>query len=141
MTRLSAPAEPRRTTTNAQKTPLEKLHAKAKNTAAQDALGFQLKAAGISHEVEYRWDALTKRRADFAVWNRDKLYLKTLLVEVDGGLFLTGAAMGGHTRGAARERDYERDAEAMLLGFRVLRVSPRHVKNGKAIGWIQALLK
>ena len=60
-----------------------------------------------------------------------------MLVEVDGGLYVNG----GHTRGAARERDYERDAEAMLLGFRVLRVSPRQVKNGKAIAWITALLK
>lgn len=124
-------------------TPLQKLHATAKRTAAQDLLGFQLKAETIKHEVEYEWDKpRTKRRADFFVWSVHAGWdVHTVLVEVDGGLFLQGQQQGGHTRGAARERDYERDAEAMLLGFRVLRVSPRQVKNGKAIAWITALLR
>lgn len=114
--------------------PLQRLHARAKRTAAQDLLGFQLTVAGVRYESEYHWDTKTKRRADFALM---AVSGQVWLVEVDGGLFVNG----GHTRGAARERDYERDAEAMMLGFRVLRVSPRQVKQGKALLWIQKLLK
>lgn len=116
------------------RTPLERLQAKSKRTAAQDALAFQLKAAKISCTPEYQWNPKTKQRADFLVFGRG---FQSLLVEVDGGLYING----GHTRGAARERDYERDAEAMMLGFKVLRVSPRQVKQGKAIQWITSLLK
>lgn len=115
------------------KTALERLTAKAKRTSAQDLLEYQLQVLGRSDRCgyvkEHQWHLERKYRADFIVGN--------IIVEVDGGLFING----GHTRGAARERDYERDAEAMMLGFRVLRVSPRHVKQGKAIQWIQELLK
>lgn len=122
---------------------LATLTKRAKRTAAQDALAFQLKAAKVQHEAEYHWDEPnTKRRADFYAWSvPDGWEVHRVLVEVDGGLYLQGEKQGGHTRGAARERDYERDAEAMMMGFRVLRVSPRQVKNGKAILWITELLK
>lgn len=121
---------------------LQQLHAKAKRTAAQDMLAFQLKAANIRHFAECEWNPRTKQRADFIVskWGPGD-HASRIIVEVDGGLYLQDSKQGGHTRGAARERDYERDAEAMLLGFRVLRCSPRQVKQGKAIRWIQELLK
>lgn len=119
-------------------TALARLTAKAKRTKAQDDLAFQLKAAKITHFTEHEWHPERKFRADAVAWNPVRIaVVSPLIVEVDGGLYVNG----GHTRGAARERDYERDAEAMLLGFRVLRVSPRHVKQGKAIQWIQELLK
>lgn len=72
-----------------------------------------------------------KFRADFAFPEQ------MLLIEVDGGLYI----QGGHSRGAARESDLERDALAMLAGWRTLRVSPRHVKDGRAIAWIAELLE
>jgi very-short-patch-repair endonuclease len=80
-------------------------------------------------------------RADIAIFgvlDKDSLPNQArLLVEVDGGIYV----QGGHSRGAGREADLERDALAMLAGWRVLRVSPRHVKDGRAIFWIVDLLE
>jgi very-short-patch-repair endonuclease len=75
-----------------------------------------------------------KYRADVAIFANPGV---GLLVEVDGGLYVHG----GHSRGAGREADLERDALAQLDGWRVLRVSPRHVKDGRALSWISALLE
>lgn len=62
-----------------------------------------------------------------------------LLVEVDGGLFIRGNR--SHGGGVGREADMERDALAIIDGWSVLRVSPRQVKNGKAIQWITSILE
>jgi len=32
-------------------------------------------------------------------------------------------------------------AAALALGYRVMHVSPRHVRNGQAVSWIEAVLK
>lgn len=79
---------------------------------------------------EYRWHPTRKFRADYA-WPAHKL-----IMEKDGGLFVNG----GHSRGKAREYDMEKDAEAMMQGWTVLRVSPRHMKSGQAVAWVKALL-
>ena len=60
-----------------------------------------------------------------------------LIVEVDGGSWVAGR----HTRGAGFEADRERDAEALCMGYRVLRVTPKQIKDGKALAWIERLLK
>ncbi len=60
---------------------------------------------------------------------------KKLAVEVNGGLF----SRGRHSRGVGQEGDYEKIAEAMILGWRVLVVSPRQIENGMALGWIERL--
>ena len=94
-------------------------------------LVLQLKALGVpAPKREYRFHPVRQFRADLA-WIDARL-----LVEVDGGLYV----QGGHSRGAGRERDYARDAEAMMLGWRVLRVSPRQVKNGQAAAWVRSVL-
>jgi len=70
-------------------------------------------------------------------WRFDLAWLENrLAVEVDGGLFIAGR----HARGAGMEAEIERGAEAMLLGWRVLRVSPRHVRDGLALRWIVAAI-
>ena len=61
-----------------------------------------------------------------------------LAVEVDGGGFIPGG--GRHSRGTGMEKDNEKIATAMLMGWRVLRVTPRQVTKGEAIAWIQGLL-
>jgi very-short-patch-repair endonuclease len=115
-------------TTPNQKSPLEKLMAKAKRHDWPAELARQLDEAGITVEREYRWHSTRKFRFDLMVRS------KRLAVEVDGGLFING----GHTRGARREYDYERDAEALAAGWKVMRVSPRQVKSGDASSWVQA---
>lgn len=51
---------------------------------------------------------------------------------MDGGLWV----FGGHTRGAGRLRDYEKDQEAAILGWRVGRFSPEQVWGGAAADWV-----
>ena len=61
-----------------------------------------------------------------------------LSVEVNGGLWLP---KGGHTTGRGAERDYEKCALTALAGYRTVFVSPGQVKSGKALAWIEALLR
>lgn len=62
---------------------------------------------------------------------------QSLAVEIDGAVF-TG---GRHTRGAGYEKDLEKLSEALCLGWRVLRVSTGMVRDGRALGYLERLLK
>ncbi len=84
-------------------------------------------------QTEYRFAPPRRWRFDFC-WPSPEL---KLAVEVDGGGFVNGR----HSRGLGIERDCEKFAAALLLGFRVLRVTPSQVENGQAIGWLERLLK
>lgn len=75
---------------------------------------------------EYRFHPIRQWRFDFA-WPDIKL-----AVEIEGGLYVQGR----HARGAGIEKDAEKYAEALLEGWRVLRVSPKHVVSGRALNWI-----
>ena len=97
------------------------------------ALLTQIKWAGLpTPETEYAFAKGIGRKwsADFA-WPDHQL-----LVEVDGGVYIAG----GHNRGAAYTDDRERDAEAMCLGYRVLRVTTGQVDSGQALDWVERLL-
>lgn len=60
-----------------------------------------------------------------------------LAVEVDGGTY----SGGRHTRGAGYERDCEKANEAVLRGWRVLRVTTQQVDSGEALAWIERALE
>jgi very-short-patch-repair endonuclease len=95
------------------------------------SLDRQCVAIGLpAPETEVRFHPVRKWRADY-LWREPKL-----IVEVDGGVFVQGR----HSRGSGVEKDCEKFAEAMVLGYHVLRVTTRHVKNGQALGWIEKLL-
>lgn len=97
------------------------------------SLDRQCVAIGLpAPETEVRFHPTRKWRADY-LWGVPW----KLIVEVDGGVFIAGR----HSRGAGVEQDVEKFAEAMCLGYRVLRVTTRHVANGKAINWIERLLR
>ena len=109
-------------------------------------LAFQLRHATMFQFVEqYKFHPEREWRADFAVFGRvvvasevRLLSLNTpLLVEIEGGL--RGNA-GRHQRIDGMEKDCEKYAEAMMMGFRVLRVMPRQVKSGVALQWIERLV-
>lgn len=51
-----------------------------------------------------------------------------LLLEIDGGSFVTG----GHNRGAGFEGDCEKYSLASILGFTLIRVTYHMIDNGKA---------
>lgn len=80
---------------------------------------------------EHRFYPARMWRFDFA--NVD---LK-IAVEVEGGIWVQGS----HSRGKRFAADCEKYAKALILGWRVLRVVPKHVENGMALAWIQRLLE
>ena len=71
-------------------------------------------------------------------WRVDYAFVDAkLAVEIEGGVF----AGGRHTRGDGFRRDVEKYAEALILGWRVLRVLPEDVSSGRAVNWIQRALE
>jgi very-short-patch-repair endonuclease len=120
-------------------TDLARYRAALNGSDSEEVLAFQLKAAGIGFERQYHFAAgwpvpVGKKPRKFAAdfW----ICADRLLVEVDGG----GYVSGRHTRGAGLEADHERDALAMLHGWKVLRVTPKMVNDGRALDWIERLL-
>ena len=111
-----------------------------------DIFAFQLKAAGVVFMREWTgWhepDPLhpkRKWRVDFAITRYrppSNIFQTHLAVEVDGGLFVKG----GHNRGAYIEDTMEKTAELLKMGIPTLRVSPRHVTDGRALQWVEQIL-
>lgn len=98
----------------------------------EERLAFHLKAEGLGQfKREHRFHATRKWRFDFA------FLLPKLAVEVDGLLRGDG---GRHQRLIGYERDAVKQNEAILLGWRVLRFTPRQVKNGYAVRTIKRAL-
>ena len=96
------------------------------------AFAFQLKSVKAPPwVVEHRFDAVRRWRFDFA-WP-DLL----LAVECEGGTW-TG---GRHTTPQGFEADCEKYAEALLAGWRVLRVTKSMIEDGRALAWAERLLK
>jgi very-short-patch-repair endonuclease len=70
-------------------------------------------------------------------WKFDLAFVRErLAVEVEGGVFIQGR----HTRGVGAEADIEKYAEAAILGWTVIRATPRQVRNGQALRWIERWL-
>lgn len=78
---------------------------------------------------EYRFSE-RRWKFDFAWWP------EKLAVEVEGGSWIGGR----HVRGSAFEADCIKYAEAMLAGWRVLRVTPRMIEDGRAVALIRRAL-
>lgn len=77
-------------------------------------------------EREYRFHPTRRWRFDFAWPDR------RVAVEVEGGVWVGGR----HVQGTGFEKDCEKYSEAASLGWRVLRVTPRHIRQGRALEWI-----
>lgn len=97
-----------------------------------DTLAFHLRAAGIGGFArEYLFHPTRKWRFDFA-WPAELIG-----VEVDGGQCVQGT---GHNSGTGRERDAEKDVEAVLLGWHVVRFPTSMVVDGRALQFVERLL-
>jgi hypothetical protein len=72
-------------------------------------------------------------------WRADLLWGAPhfLICEIEGGVWQGGR----HTSGKGFTADAIKYAEALCLGFRVLRVTTQQVENGQAIGWLERLLR
>ncbi len=106
---------------------------KANSKSQHEAhLAFQIKASGLPAPVpEYLFAEPRKFRFDFA-WPSVKVAL-----EIEGGIYVQGR----HSRGAGMEKDMEKYNLAAEAGWRVLRFSPKHVKDGSAIRVLRSLLE
>ena len=94
---------------------------------------FQIKALNLAEpEREFKFHSRRKFRADLGWPGRQRL-----LLELQGGTHTRGA----HVRGGRYEEDCERMAEAVYEGWRVIWVTPRMVEDGRAVRWLERLLK
>jgi hypothetical protein len=87
-------------------------------------------AHGLFPTAEHRFDPERRWRFDYA-WP-DAL----VALEVEGGVF-TG---GRHTRGAGFLKDIEKYNRAAVLGWRVLRTTPKELCMGETIEMIKAAM-
>jgi len=93
----------------------------------------QIRAFGLpTPEAEVKFHPVRKWRADL-LWREPR----KLIVEVEGGVFVGGR----HSRGLGLEADAVKYAEALCLGYPVLRVTPRHIRQGQAVEWIQRFFR
>lgn len=100
-------------------------------------LAFQLYALKIPFEQEFVFHPQRKWRLDFAI------PVNKIGIEVHGGIYRVSKRnpeRGRHTRGKGFTEDREKMNEAAILGWRVIEVTPEHIRNGKAIGWIERVL-
>ena len=101
----------------------------------ETALGEQLRWAGLEGETQYPFAKEQGRRFrfDFA-WPGLKL-----AVEVEGGLWSRGESAHKHPLGILR--DIEKGNLAVLLGWRVLRVTGDMIQSGEALRLIQQVME
>lgn len=112
---------------------LAKAQAKARREALESILAHQLRALGLTEGMSTQLQFHPTRlwRFDFAWPGR------MLAMEVDGGTWTNGA----HSRGSGQEKDCEKLAAAVILGYRVMRATTNQVKDGTAAFWIELALK
>jgi hypothetical protein len=92
----------------------------------------QFRVAKVPQPVtEYRFHPTRKWRFDYA-WPE-----KSLALEEEGAIWVQGR----HTRGKGYENDIEKYNEAAVLGWTVLRATSKHVADGRALAWVQEMLK
>lgn len=97
-----------------------------------DRLALLLDAEHIAYVREYKFCSARKWRADFCCQGKVKV-----LVEVEGGTFM---AKSRHTTGKGFAQDCLKYAEAMMLGYIVLRCTPQQIDDGLVIVWLKKLL-
>lgn len=112
----------------AEKSVLEILFAEQVRTAKLPAPARQ----HVFHETrrwkfDFAWPDVTSKRMEDC--------LDPIAVEVEGGTWIGGR----HNRGKAFEQDCEKYAEALIRGWRVLRVTTDMVYDGRAIALLRRL--
>jgi very-short-patch-repair endonuclease len=121
-------------------TPYWKIAKAADNRKWEDWFLFHLKVAGLPKPKEqFRFAEVIGRRwqTDFA-WPDRKL-----IVEIEGGIWRKdehGQWSGAHTHPTNVLRDIEKYNHMALLGYRLLRFSPRDLKDGSAIEMMKKVL-
>lgn len=95
----------------------------------EEAFALHCKAEGIPFVREHRFDRIRKWRFDFVIYPTDT----KIAIEIEG--------RGRHQSFGGFEKDCEKYAEAAILGWRVIRVTPAQVMSGQAIDWVLRALE
>ena len=105
---------------------------------SEELLALQLRAAAphLSVQRQYRFHPVRKWRSDFWIWDPVWPERGPLLVEVEG-VRHEGRKAGGHRSVEGMERDAEKYAEAVIMGFALMRVVPKMVRDGRALQYIE----
>lgn len=94
----------------------------------EETFAWQIQVLDLPEPVrEHRFHPTRRWRFDFA-WPAYKI-----AVEIEGGTW----SRGRHTRGDGFEKDCEKYAEALLLGWRVFRFTTGQVTGGYAASTIE----
>jgi hypothetical protein len=102
------------------------------SSAAEQLLAVQLEQAHVGFDREVRFIPDRRFRADFVVYGG----FPELIVEVEGGTW----NQGWHVRGGGFESGCEKQALAVIAGYRYLRVTSAQVEDGRALEWIRQAL-
>ena len=119
---------------------------KGDELTAKEILEIEMRENGIPDPgKEYQFAKPRKWQFDYC-WMKERVAL-----EFDGGVFARkGAKMcpvcrqipkGGHSTGKGYENDREKDFEAQMLGWVIIRVSAAMVRDGRAIKFIERALQ
>ena len=73
---------------------------------------------------EFKFHPIRKWRADFAIPSAK------LLIEIEGGFWIQGR----HSRGGGGESDMEKYNTSSIMGYALLRFSPKQANNLSAVG-------
>ena len=99
----------------------------------EDSLVAQIVAAGLP-QPERQAKLVPGRKFQFDLtWREHRL-----TCEVQGGEWLP---IGAHTSGSGLARDCEKQALVLLQGYRPLTVTGAMVKDGRALAYVEALLR
>ena len=113
---------------------LEEYRQLAESSRLEESLWLWLKYVQPDQwQREFRFHPTRKWRFDFAHHDCK------LAIEVDG--LLWSGKGGRHQRGKGYEKDCEKMAEAMVLGWRVLRVTGSMIRSGEVYTYIEKLTK
>lgn len=102
----------------------------------EEKLLAQIIEAGLPEpQLEVRFHPTRKWRFDM-YWPVDLFSGKGVACEVEGGTY----SGGRHVRGRGYEMDCEKYNEAALMGITVLRVTAKHITDGRALSWIRGAI-
>lgn len=96
-----------------------------------ESLYSKMAVRGLTPRKEFFFHPERQWRFDFAFLD------EKLAIEVQGGIF----SGGGHVRGDYFQKECEKLNAAVVLGWTVLRFTPKHIKEGYALQTIWTVLR
>jgi len=96
-----------------------------------DLFELQLKDEKIEYQKEVKFHPIRKWRFDYTIESHK------LAIEIMGGIW-TG---GGHVTGMGYEKDCEKLNNGVILGWRVMYITSKMVRDGSGIEYVKQILR